>query len=99
MRNCLLNHPTADGSCMCSSRLLEDYLLPFGHGLAHLSCDRVPQPARFAQLPILENEMTDRAVRGRDMIEAVLHPRRLATGFGIVHRAAGDQPHDELDRF
>src|SRR5258706_14860181 len=78
MRNCLLNHPTADGSYMCSSRLLEDYLLPFGHGLAHLSCDRVPQPARLAQLPILENEMTDRAVRGRDMIEAVLYPRRLA---------------------
>src|SRR6185436_11842081 len=48
-------------------------------------------------LSVFENEMADRRVARRHVIEAVRDRRPRAAGCGVRHRAARDQPHDQLD--
>ena len=48
---------------------------------------------------ILQNEVTDRGVGRRDMIEAVRDFRLWAVSDDIRHRATRNEPHHEFDAF
>src|SRR5689334_2227580 len=81
---------STSGSASESASSVETCLMP-----------NAPAPASAtlmvpAMSVVLQDQVADRRVAGRHMVEAVPH-RRLPAAVDVAHRAARDQPHHEFD--